>query len=479
MIPISLGTSSYESASKKFSAQRCINLYHVVAEAQSLNDSALFFTPGIVALSDLGDYPSRGSHTMDGVEYNVNETSLYSIDENGDETEIGTIAGSARCSFADNGDKLCIVVPGGNAYVYVASTDTLSQITDPDYQTADTVSYNRGFYIFTQSDGEYWFISALNDPTDIDALDYDAAEVDPDLIVAGFSSYDEVYIFGQWTIQAFRYIGGADFPYENITGGTLEKGLHAKYSPIMRDSRIYFIGGGINEQSSIYRTSGFDNPEKISTDAIDTQIQKFTTTEISNAFSFAYSIRGYQFVGFTFQSTTIDSKTFVYNLTASKLLGRHIWLEQQTGTTDNYWDVASIDFVYNKLLITRLSDGQIGYLDVDTATEFSDEISRIKTLPPISSQNEPFSISKMQLTVDSGQGTISGQGSDPKVILDWSDDGARTWSNEVWRSIGKIGKYKKGTVWNRLGRASFNRVFRIKMTDPVITSFIKMEADVN
>jgi hypothetical protein len=414
---------------------------------------------------------------MGGVEYAVNKTTLYSISSAGVGTSLGTIIGSARCSFADNGDKLCILVPGGNAYVYTASTATFAQITDPDFTTSDSVCYKDGYFIFTQTDGEYWFCSALNDPADIDALDYDGAELAPDKVVTCHASYDEVYILGEWTIQAFRNVGGSGFPFQNIQGASLEKGCHAKYSPIQWEGYFYFVGGGINEQSGIYRTSGASEPERISTDAIESEIQKFTTSEIAESFSYTYSIRGYSFVCFTFKSNVIDSKTFCFNVTASNLSGSRIWNEQQSGVENNYWDIASVDFVYNKLIVSRISDGKLGYLDVNTFTEFSAVIRRVNITTNLSPGTENFFVNRIELTTDSGRGLISGQGSNPMVMMRFSDDGARTWSNELWRQSGKMGAYGRRTRWNRLGFTPHYRCFEFSMTDPVDGAWIRLDVN--
>jgi len=48
----------------------------------------------------------------------------------------------------------------------------------------------------------------------------------------------------------------------------------------------------------------------------------------------------------------------------------------------------------------------------------------------------------------------------------WSDDGGSTWSNEHWKSIGKIGKYKNRAIWRRLGMTR-DRVFELVVTDPI------------
>lgn len=477
-LTLPLGESSYESVSRPFSAQRCINLYADAARENSLSNVALFSLPGVTQFALVGTKPSRGAAVMDGIYYVVLGNILYSIDNLGVETSRGTITGTKRVSMANNGEKLCIVVPGGDGYQYNATTTTLTEITDPDYRTADTVCFKDGFYIFTATAGDVFFISALNDPLTFDPLDFGTAELAPDPIVACHVGYDELYVVGSESIEAFQNIGGADFPFQRIPGASFEKGTHSKYSLIQWEGSFYFAGGGENQRTSIFRTAAAAEPVSISTDAIDQEIQKFTLDEIGESFSFTYSINGFSFVGFTFRSINITSKTFVYNIIASKLLNRPIWLEQQSGISDNSWRANSVNFVYDKMLISDEIDGRIGILNSDIYTEYDNVILRSRTTSPFAADGRSIYVSELELTVDSGQGKISGQGENPKIMMDYSDDGARTWSSEFWKNFGKIGEYLHRVVWRRLGRIPAHRVWRFKVTDPVKVVFIKLEAEV-
>ena len=75
----------------------------------------------------------------------------------------------------------------------------------------------------------------------------------------------------------------------------------------------------------------------------------------------------------------------------------------------------------------------------------------------------------LQLECESGTGLNDGQGSDPAVMLRWSDDGGHTWSNEHWSYMGKIGQYYKRVFWRRLGMTLKlrDRVYEISGTDPI------------
>lgn len=70
------------------------------------------------------------------------------------------------------------------------------------------------------------------------------------------------------------------------------------------------------------------------------------------------------------------------------------------------------------------------------------------------------------LDLETGVGLSSGQGSDPQVMLRWSDDGGHTWSNEHWVGIGALGEYRTRAVWRRLGQAR-DRIYEVSGTDPV------------
>ena len=70
---------------------------------------------------------------------------------------------------------------------------------------------------------------------------------------------------------------------------------------------------------------------------------------------------------------------------------------------------------------------------------------------------------------ETGVGIVTGQGSDPEVMLRWSDDGGHTWSYEHWRKMGKLGEYGYRTIWRRLGMTEKirDRVYELSGTDPV------------
>jgi hypothetical protein len=456
-------------------------MYAVVAQSQALNDTALFGSPGTQTFGSTGIGISRGAAVMGQDYYVVVGSVLYEFDRFGNTFTRGTIDGTERVTTANNGEKLVIVVPGGKAYQYNETPKTLVEITDVNFQTSDTVVYKDGYFIFTTSDGKQFFNSNLStgssDDLVFDALDFGTAEESPDSIVAVHVSHNQLFLLGEWTIEVFQNVAGAGFPFQRIEGAALEKGAHSKYSVIQWEGFFYFIGGGINERSAVWKASA-GQTAKVSTDAIDNELQKFARDEISESFSFTYSIGGHAFVGFTIRSVNIPSKTFVFNVTASMLSGSLVWSELQSGTSDNSWRANSVNNVFDKLLVSDSLDGRIGYLDADTYDEYGEPISRIKTTSPLYAGGESFVVNELELVMESGVGIKEGQGSEPVINMSYSEDGAKTWSSQFQRGIGKIGEYARRQVWRKQGYTLFSRVFRFSMTDPVKPVMIKLELEV-
>ncbi len=61
-------------------------------------------------------------------------------------------------------------------------------------------------------------------------------------------------------------------------------------------------------------------------------------------------------------------------------------------------------------------------------------------------------------------------------MMQFSDDGGHTWSNELWTGMGKEGEYKNRAIWRKLGQAR-TRVYRIMISDPVKRIIIGAELD--
>jgi hypothetical protein len=76
--------------------------------------------------------------------------------------------------------------------------------------------------------------------------------------------------------------------------------------------------------------------------------------------------------------------------------------------------------------------------------------------------------------METGVGTVSGQGVDPVVMMRVSRDGGHTWSNERTAGLGRLGEYTQRVFWNQLGRAR-DMVFEVRISDPVAVAILGAE----
>ena len=92
-----------------------------------------------------------------------------------------------------------------------------------------------------------------------------------------------------------------------------------------------------------------------------------------------------------------------------------------------------------------------------------------RALPSGTNNLKRSSQHSLQLNCESGTGLNTGQGSDPQIMLRWSDDGGHTWSNEHLSNMGKIGEYYRRVFWRKLGMTVKlrDRVYEVSQTDPV------------
>jgi hypothetical protein len=93
-------------------------------------------------------------------------------------------------------------------------------------------------------------------------------------------------------------------------------------------------------------------------------------------------------------------------------------------------------------------------------------IRRQRRTPYLVDENRWTFHREIVVDLEPGVGVPSGQGVNPQVMLRWSDDGAKTWSNEHWCTAGRQGVYTARAIWRVLGR-SRGRVYEITVSDPV------------
>ena len=80
----------------------------------------------------------------------------------------------------------------------------------------------------------------------------------------------------------------------------------------------------------------------------------------------------------------------------------------------------------------------------------------------------------LELEFETGTSLVSAEA---QMIMQYSDDDGRSWSQEYWQSIGEQGDFEKRVRWFGFERF-YKRRFRFTMTDPIKLVLIRLVADV-
>lgn len=455
---------SYVARSINAADDVMINLFPEVVPAGGLENGFLNRTPGLRKLATVGKGPIRAlwSHQTNGDDaYVVSGSEFFKIDKSYYPVKLGDVTGSGPVSIADNGYQLFLACnPDG--FIYDEQANTFTQITDPDFPGAVTVTYLDGYFVFNEPESQRLWITSLLDGTMIYPLDFASAEGLPDLLQCVMSNNRELWAFGTDTTEVWYNAGTSPFPLQRIQGAFNETGCLAPYSVAKLDNSVFWLGNDPRGYGMVYRNQGY-LASRVSTHAVEYAIQQYGDT--SNAIAYTYQQEGHAFYVLTFPTV---NKTWVYDVATGA------WHERacfSNGYFTRHCSNCQTNF-QNNTVVGDYLNGNIYALDLGVYTD-NDAVQKWvrswRALPQGTNDLKRTVQHALQLEVESGTGLSDGQGSDPMVMLRWSDDGGHTWSNEHWMSVGKVGEYYRRVIWRRLGMTNKlrDRVYEISGTDPV------------
>lgn len=436
-----------QGRSSNWSGAQLLNCFAEKADGDKRDDFALMATPGLVEWADVGSGPIRGRIVVNGTLYVVSGVALYSVDVNGVATLLGSIPGTGPVSIAANYTEVCIAAEGTG---YVWSGGTLQTPLPFD---VSGVCYADGYMLWNVKDAEQFFISSLDDALTYDAADIASVEGFPDNIVGSVNDHREIHFYGERSTEIFYNSGNADFPFERQGNAFIERGCFDRDSVVKIDNTVTFVG----DDRIIYILNGYV-PQRISTHVIEYYLR-----DAAYARAWTYTQEGHKFY-----VLEIDRGTFLYDHATGA------WHQRQSWGMD-HWRCNGAVLAYDHLLLTDRENGKLYMPDLDSHTENGDTIAVEIVLPTIEPDRERHTMYAFEVTMETGQGNETVE--DPQIMLTYSDDGGHRWSNEMWRSLGRIGEYRTRAVWRRLGQFR-QRQIKLRMTDAARRIIISYWADV-
>jgi len=445
---------SYEHVDIPLSAQTTKNWYpEINAEASVVLSLQPF--PGAKMFS-AGTGVDRGMTVWGNQLYKVTFNNLYRIDAQGLSTNIGTILGTGRCTFPRSSEKM-VIVTSGKAYQYDGTT--LAEITDADLEQPDYGAYLNQQWIY-QGSGSRFAVSDAAQPEQINALNYAAAESEGDDLVRPYVFNQELYLFGDSTIERWFNSGVGQPPFDRIEGGIIQVGLGAANSVAHNDQYIYFLG----DDRFVYQMVG-SQIRSISTIPLASQYADYS--EVSDAVGFCFYYQGQQFY-----QLSVAGQTWCYNQNAGG------WFELTYGIKEKAQPITDTVNCYGKLLAAQ--GGNVLEIDRKTNTFNGEPIVRERVSGLISGEllgadavGRQLFMSRLELIIKG----VPALDATPKIMLSYSDDGGYTFSNERILTCGALGNYTFQAVTTQLG-VFYNRVIKIRISDPSSYSLHRVTGDI-
>lgn len=483
--------SHYVSESPIADNQATINYYPEVVESGSgRGQIVLYPTPGLLqfgsspptaavrGMVDVGDDATGRLFAVIG-------NTLYEFNSVGTRTARGTLNSSSgnNISMAAS-DTQVLIIDGTNGYVFTLATNVFAQVSSGGFPANPVVAgYSDGYFIVLSTDN-YFYISTVNDATTWSAADRERVQAPSNSAVGMAILNRQVWIFGGRITQPFWNSGNPDFPFEANLSGTMNQGLAARFgvSVIPDANTIAWLGHNDSGMAVAYIADGY-NPVRISDHSFETAVSGYST--ISDAVSFCFQYSGHVFWSITFPTA---KETWRYDFTASQQAGRPMWHKAL------YWKQALASYeahramfhahVFGKHIVGDRENGKLyemkqPSLSQGTAsfvTDDGDVIRRIRRCPHLHSDNKTVFYKSLTIIAEPGLGTSLGQGQNPSLSLDVSDDGGKTYSFTRIAQAGRQGQYRQRLKYDYLGSAR-DRVFQTVATDPIPWRLIGAELE--
>jgi len=462
-VPINITGPSYQDRSRPLSVQETRNFYPEIVESGK-DQFVIKSFPGQKLLGSTTAGIDRGMHQMNEIAYRVVGDSLYKVLSDGVHTSKGEIIGYERCTFADDGVNL-FINSHGRTYHYDSSADSLSIVADTSIIGALSVTFINNQFAYTFP--LLTVFSDVGNGASASSLNAVGAESDPDELLRDYAFDQVLYRFGKRSIENWYNSGVGTPPFDRIEGQIINVGLAATHSVNNTKEFIYWLGSDLN----VYRARGG-------------QDQVVSTAAISGA------IGDYSFVGDAFGEVfTLDNKD-VYVLTfptANKTwalieeLGKDGWFELSDGVSTDQYKIGSLFDMYGETLVGHKSNGELYTLDFDTFTQNGNTWQRRRTLTSINGKvfNQPgkrVQMSRMEFIFESGTGLSTGQGDNPRIMIEASYDGGRSWSTGTWIRVGRLGEFNVRAEWFSM-KSFYDMIIRITASDPVAINLYSATID--
>jgi hypothetical protein len=446
------------------SGGRLINAYVEKAAEGSRGKWVRRRAAGLVERFVTGANIARGALLVGSVLYVVAGTKAYTITAALVVTELtGDAIGGSGLVIMDrnqNATPQVIVVHSGGQSQINTGAGTVADFSDADLPAPNSVTYVGGYFIWGIGDGRL-FASGLNAVT-VSAVDFTRAESAPDGVVRAVRHGSYLAAMGEKTTDFYSNTGNpTGFPFSfssTIPYGLLTKHAVAGFELGFPDGLVF-----VASDRTVRRLVGF-TIEKISQPDLEEMLEAVTT--VTDLEMSVYVSKGRSFA-------VLSSATWTWEYAFPTRDSPGSWSERKSYGATRWRAHLGINAFDNWIVFDRASSSAFK-VDATVKTEDGDPLvweirsTQAHAFPSRVEQNRASFDFETGVGRDAGVDPIE---TDPKVLISWSDDGARTFGNELERRLGSQGETVTVDVRRCGTTGSRGRQWRLRISDPVEIAF--------
>ena len=457
---------SYTASSPNVDDEDAMNCYCENSESKGAKvPISMLHTPGRKVFAQFPEASIPFDFTVNGRTFFA-ASQLYETDASGNVTVRGSLgAAPSRPTMITANETQLVVLNNGNLFVLTLATNAFVAVNMAQFNgPVSQIGSLDGYIIATLQNSHTWQQSNLEDATTWQGLNIATISYFPDNIISMICDHREIqFSSGKKTLWYLN--AGAGFPaFIPIQGAFAEVGSAATFSMVQMDETTYWLTQDERGFMMAQRANGY-NAQRVSTHAVETEWQTYGT--VSDAIGWTYQENGHTFWVLLFPTA---NKSWAYDVSTG------LWHRR------GYWSAANGTYLadramchtlnFGKHLVGDWASGTVYDLSSKYVDDFGNVIRGYRRTPTISDENKYVQFPYLEIDVEVGLGPIpplvdgNGNPRPPQLMLRWSNNGGKTWSNTYYLSVGAGGDYGHRVIKRMLGRAR-KRVWEVSWTDPI------------
>jgi hypothetical protein len=453
MSSLPLAGPSSPLRSTQTEARRCVNWIPIRIESGTGKGGATTALKQLAGLTLLGNYGAaiRALKVTRGRLFAVTDGQLSEVDAGWASTPRGSIT-AGQVEIDANKTQVAIV-NGDSLFVFDLDANTLSS-NPPNWRGSAGISVLDGYGLFFAPGTEQFYISAVEDFTSFDALDFATANSTTGNIVGTLAKHQEVLILKELGGEVWDDAGGSDFPLSRNESAVIEIGLAARATLRKVASTAIWLGQDEDGNGIVFGMPGYV-PQRISSQALEEKLAALE--DLSGARAWTYHQEGLSF--YVLNVPGLET-TWCYEVSAGIWDERGEWLDGAWQP----WRATCHALAFGQHVVGDAA-GNLYRLDPLVNNNAGDPLVRDWISPHEAGPNlQVQRFGSFEVVGDVGYGLPDTTAA--TLMLRYSDDGGRTWQDWRYLSLGAAGETKTRIRDTMLG-SSDDRVWNFRVTDDV------------